>query len=41
MVKAPKIQKGFEDFFFFSGLELVSSNLVVFIIQCKYIIIFW
>ena len=27
--------------FFFSGLELVSSNLVVFIIQCKYIIILW
>ena len=40
MVKAPEVQKGFEDFFF-SGLELVSSNLVAFIIHCKYIIIFW
>ena len=41
MVKAPKVKKGFEDFFL-SGLELVSSNLVAaFIIHLKYVIIFW
>lgn len=40
MVKAPTVKKGFEDFFV-SDLELVSSNLVAFIIHCKYVIIFW